>query len=268
MAKSLPVNDNALYRSFVLLAVKLLKRWRPHRGKVLFISKGYCIKYGRAVSLSEAASMRFVSRLTSIPVPKIICAFEHRGQTYLLMQRINGEMLATGWVNRSAASQATVLAELKELVREMREIPSSHCEGVANVDGGSLYDTRLPGPSSRFGPFTNVQDFHNYLRGGINSHPGNSPEVTQLVEFHGVGWPLVMTHADLSSQNILARGDKIVAIIDWETAGWYPAYWEYTTACQVNPQNSFWRKEIDHFLKPYPAELEMEVIRLKNFAGF
>lgn len=52
-------------------------------------------------------------------------------------------------------------------------------------------------------------------------------------------WPLVFTHGDLSRLNILARGDDIVGIIDWETAGWYPSYWEYTTACQVNPQNSF-----------------------------
>lgn len=38
--------------------------------------------------------------------------------------------------------------------------------------------------------------------------------------------PIVFTHGDLSSLNILARVDDIVGIIDWETAGWYPSYWE------------------------------------------
>ena len=39
--------------------------------------------------------------------------------------------------------------------------------------------------------------------------------------------PIVFTHGDLSSFNIVARVDGIVGIIDWETAGWYPSYWEY-----------------------------------------
>jgi hypothetical protein len=46
-----------------------------------------------------------------------------------------------------------------------------------------------------------------------------------------------------------------VGIIDWETAGWYSSYWEYTTACQVNPQILSWAHEIDKFLTPMPEEL-------------
>jgi hypothetical protein len=57
----------------------------------------------------------------------------------------------------------------------------------------------------------------------------------------------------------------IVGIIDWETAGWYPSYWEYTSAHQVNPQNSFWADEIDNFLQPMPDELKMEQTRQKYF---
>lgn len=77
--------------------------------------------------------------------------------------------------------------------------------------------------------------------------------------------PPVFTHGDLSSLNILVRSDEVVGIIDWETAGWYPSYWEYTTACQVNPRNPFWREQIDKFLEPMPGELEMDQVRLKYF---
>jgi serine/threonine protein kinase len=268
MANSLPVNDNALYRILVLVTIKLLKRWRPHRGNVLLISNGLCIKHGRLVSLSEAASMRFISHSTSIPVPKVVCAFERRGRTYLVMKRIDGDMLGAGWLKRSARSQVKILAQLREMIQEMRRISPAHCGGVSNIDGGSLFDCRLPGPSLRFGPFRNIQDFHSYLRGDINFHPGNDPNVNELITFHRADWPLVFTHGDLSSLNILVRGDEVVGIIDWETAGWYPAYWEYTTACQVNPQNSFWRDEIDRFLDPYPTELAMEKIRWKYFGDF
>jgi len=56
--------------------------------------------------------------------------------------------------------------------------------------------------------------------------------------------------------------------VDWETAGWFPSYWEYTTACQVNPQKSFWIEEISKFLDPFPAEQAMEKIRQKDFGDF
>lgn len=78
----------------------------------------------------------------------------------------------------------------------------------------------------------------------------------------------VLTHGDLSSLNILVRGDTVVGIIDWETAGWFPLYWEYTCASNVNPQNEFWRQEVDKFMTPMPHELRMEGIRQKYFGDF
>lgn len=116
------------------------------------------------------------------------------------------------------------------MVRDMRAIPPLQPQGIANVDGGQLFDCRVPGPSPRFGPFDHIADFHTYLRHGIQYDPGNEPEVNKLIDLHGGCWPLVFTHGDLTSLNVLVRGDRIVGIIDWETSGWYPAYWEYTNA--------------------------------------
>ncbi|KIW45112.1 uncharacterized protein PV06_03526 [Exophiala oligosperma] len=212
--------------------------------------------------------MRFISKHTSIPVPKVICAFTHHDQTYIVMQRIQGYMLGSGWVHRGPESQRSLLSQLKDMIREMRSIPPSPGQGIANVDGGKLYDCRLPGSSLRFGPFLCVADFHSHLRQGIRFHPGHEPEVNKLVDLHNGQWPLVFTHGDLSSLNILVRGDQIVGIVDWETSGWFPAYWENTTACQVNPQNSFWRNEVNRFLDPLPLELSMEHIRQKYFGDF
>jgi aminoglycoside phosphotransferase (APT) family kinase protein len=40
---------------------------------------------------------------------------------------------------------------------------------------------------------------------------------------------ITFTHGDLSSSNILVEDGHISAILDWETAGWLPEYWEFTT---------------------------------------
>lgn len=43
--------------------------------------------------------------------------------------------------------------------------------------------------------------------------------------------PLLFTHGDRQRKNIIVNQDDYsVAIIDWEFAGWYPSYWEYTRA--------------------------------------
>jgi thiamine kinase-like enzyme len=94
----------------------------------------------------------------------------------------------------------------------------------------------------------------------------HEPEISELISQQDkLQSAPVFTHGDLSSLNVLASGDEIVGIIDWETAGWYPSYWEYTTAWNVNPQNQFWRDEVDRFLQPMHEELEMEKTRLKYF---
>lgn len=216
--------------------------------------------------LSEASTMHFVAQNTSIPVPKVLCAFTHSGINYIVMERIQGEMIGFRWVKRSEESKARLLSQLKEMIQEMRELQPPEGMGVANSDGGSLYDCRLPGSSLCFGPFRTVRDFHRHLRTGLDFDGIDvNAEVQDLVKQQNKDWPLVFTHGDLSSLNILASEDKIVGIIDWETAGWYPSYWEYTTACQVNPQNSFWINEIDKFLIPMPEELSMERTRQKYF---
>ncbi|KAK3172936.1 hypothetical protein OEA41_006262 [Lepraria neglecta] len=265
---SKPINATWVRRFGTLAAVALLKRVRPRKGTILVLSHRLCIKYGDRVDLSEASAMHFIAQHTSIPVPKVHCAFAHRDNTYIVMEHIDGEMIAQGWMSRSDESKAKIHSQLKEFIHEMRRIPPPR-SGVANVDGGSLFDPRISVPTWRFGPFTSIQAFHEFLHDGLRPGPIMPPGVNDLIAQHEGPWPPpTFTHGDLSSLNILAKGDQVVGIVDWETAGWFPSYWEYTTACQVNPQNSFWIGEIDKFLDRFPAEQAMEKIRQKYFGDF
>jgi aminoglycoside phosphotransferase len=268
-SQSQPINATASKRFLTLLAIKLLKRFRKRYGSVLFLSDKICVKYGSLVNLSEASTMQFVAKHTSIPVPRVYCAFVHQDRTYIVMERIHGEQVRAGWVWRSKGSQAKILNQLKKMIEELRRITPPPGTGVASVDGGSLYDVRMPGSSNRFGPFRTIEEFHRHLRNNLETHPEHIPEIAQLIAQQDKPWPgPVLTHADLSSLNILAAGDEVTGIIDWETSGWYPAYWEYTSAWNVNPYNEFWREEVDKFLQPMPEALEMEKIRIKYFSAF
>lgn len=159
------------------------------------------------------------------------------------------------------------------MIEQLRNISPPKDMGVANVSGGPIYDQRLP-KSSVWGPFRSIHDFHTKLRDGVEAGSvrddgASPPGLTELISFHNQPWPRsVFTHGDLSSFNIIVRGDDVIGIIDWETAGWMPPYWEYTSAWNVNPQNQFWQKEIDKFLDPLPEALDIGGIRRKYFGDF
>ncbi|KAG8358290.1 hypothetical protein FVEN_g4216 [Fusarium venenatum] len=123
------------------------------------------------------------------------------------------------------------------MVTELRSVTPPEGTKVSSIEGGPFYDCRLP---SRlyWGPYASVRKFHEALVDNIpwDAEYTNYPDLVELFEFYRqVENEIVLTHGDLSSLNILARGDRVVGIVDWETAGWFPAYWEYTTARYVNP---------------------------------
>jgi aminoglycoside phosphotransferase len=264
-----------LLRLFTLATTKLvtqryLKKAFAHpSGAVFFLN--FCIKIGASETLAEAHALRFIAEHTSIPVPKVHHAFINRGKTYILMERIRGETISKRWHSLSDTSKALIFQQLRTMIEELRSV---QCESpaVSNLEGGPIYDCRLP-KTTFWGPFEPIDDFHVALRNNVTSdllqgpiHSSVTPailsDVKEVVVFHeSVKRPPVLTHGDLSSFNILVRDDKVMGIIDWETAGWLPYYWEYTTAWQSNPRNLFWRREVINFLDPYEEELRMDKLR-------
>lgn len=150
----------------------------------------------------------------------------------------------------------------------MRALKQS-TSGVQGVDGSKLYDMRIPQGTRGFGPFDSIREFHSFLTDGVEISKDQFPEVNKLLMMQErSNYTTCFTHGDLNSANILVDGDKVVGIVDWDTCGWYPEYWEYTTAWNVNPYNEFWRDEVGKFLQEYPEALEMERIRRKYFSEF
>ncbi|KAF4485567.1 kinase-like domain [Fusarium agapanthi] len=269
------INSGLLMRLLTLFLYNLNKipcvhRLRKHPGRILLVSSKLCIKATAFTALTEAKTMQFVANNTSIPVPRVYCSFEHKGRVYILMGRIQCRDLSQDWTQRSKASKARILAQLKTLITELRSIPPPDGVGVANVDEGPIFDQRLP-DKSFWGPFATIREFHQELRRHIELRDGEEafPGLRELVDLRNGRWEgPVFTNGDLSSLNIMAVGDTVTGMVDWESAGWMPPYWEYTSAWHVNPGNTFWRDAIDGFPTPLPHESEMERIRRQYFGEF
>ncbi|KAI5464362.1 kinase-like domain-containing protein [Mariannaea sp. PMI_226] len=265
----LAINNTALHRLLTRLALKttalLYRRNRP----CVPISKHVIVKTGPFAHLTEAATMSFVTANTSIPVPRIYCSFVHKNRAFLVMERIRGSSLAEAWRTLSDADLENIFSQLRRIFQELRALPLPPGTGVESCQGGSLRDSRIARSKPRFGPFKTIHGFHLWLREDLKpeEHPTREDDedwkrIKEMVAKQDGPWPPpVFTHGDLNPFNILVRGDRIVAIIDWEFAGWYPCYWEYTSAWCGNLTRQAWQDLLTKFLDTYPVELEMEKTR-------
>ncbi|OAX85359.1 hypothetical protein ACJ72_00248 [Emergomyces africanus] len=291
---NLAINNTRLNRFLTLLALNTVTRFYTRNGDCIPISKHKIVKTGIWVHLTEAATMKFVAEnTTSVPVPRVYCSFVHKNRAYIVMQRMQGADLPEEWRKRkwSDESLEKIFAQLRAMFLELRSLkpeasqpppPGAALVGgeggrVESCVGSSLRDVRNPRSLPRFGPFKTIQQFHSWLREDLQpkQFPGREndqdwQDIKEMVDWQDGPWdaPPVFTHGDLNPFNIIVHGDDVVGIVDWECAGWYPYYWEYTSAWWGNVTRTGWQDLLDKFLQPFPNELRMEVIRQKWWGEF
>jgi aminoglycoside phosphotransferase len=267
--EGLAINDSLVRRFLTIFALNTTGRVYGYNGPCVPLSKHLIVKTGPFSHLTEAATLRFVASKTSIPVPRVHCAFVRKNRAIIVMDRIEGVSLPEAWKTLSIADRDSIFEQLRAMFRELRSLPPPPGVGVESCVGGPVRDSRIPRSWPRFGPFKTIHEFHLWLRHGLrpDDHPDHEDDddwkdIKAMVEKQDGPWPPpVFTHGDLNPTNILVRGDQVVGIIDWEFAGWYPCYWEYTSAWQAHLTRHGWEDSILKFLDPHPEALKMEITR-------
>lgn len=84
------------------------------------------------------------------------------------------------------------------------------------------------------GPFRSVKEFNDWFS-GLYLRPVPDPEnIPDPFRQHlPDDSEIVFTQGDLHQSNIIVSSSepvRVLAVIDWEQAGWLPAYWEDRTA--------------------------------------
>ncbi|KXS98992.1 hypothetical protein AC578_6163 [Pseudocercospora eumusae] len=221
--------------------------------------------------------MELIAENTSISVFNVYCSFVHKHQAYTVMDRVRDKScMPYGAHCPRSLDKICFGNKLKRIFDELRALKPPKGVVVQSYMGGSLHDSGIPHCLTRFGPFKTIQDFRLWLRGG---HRLSSTEekqdhqdwrkIKEMATKQDGHWPPpVFTHGDLNPNNTFVPNDNIVGIIDWEFSGWYPNYWEYTSACYGNKLRPYWQNVLDQFLQPYSDEHEMEITRQKWWGDF
>ncbi|KAI0406625.1 kinase-like protein [Xylaria palmicola] len=197
------------------------------------------------IKASEAEVMRFVCENTTIPVPRVHATTP----TSITMDYVEGTTLSESWNDLSDAERTEVGAQLRDYINQLRAIKGSYIGGFGRT--AAVESRRF---SSEGGPFDTEAEWNEFLlEGVVSSFPVILRDMlsTQLRTDHEI----VLTHGDLHPSNIIVRDGRVVAIIDWERAGFYPEYLEFLRALRSpNWRVGYYSALLDIFPCRYDAE--------------
>ncbi|KAF2176980.1 phosphotransferase enzyme family protein [Zopfia rhizophila CBS 207.26] len=215
------------------------------------------VKFGPRISTSEALCLWAVRKFlpNQVPVPEVYGWDNDGRHVFIYMQLIRGPSLLERYDSLNHHDKQAVCQDLRMIMSRLRAMRQS------SISHGPIRDRILDGQPTP-GPFPNIASFHNWFSWLWRRHspePENIPDPwRKLLADDG---PIVFTHADLHRNNIIitpTSPPRVLAIIDWEQAGWYPDYWEYCKAVYSVGDWEDWRANgwIDSFLTPQPLLIE------------
>ncbi|KAF9466195.1 kinase-like domain-containing protein [Collybia nuda] len=167
----------------------------------------------------------FVREHTSICVPLVHLVFKQNGCMYIVMQHIDAPTLEQQWDNLDEDMRATSASQSGEALRQLLalENPTSRPRPLNNTKccgpWFAMYDA---------GPFENHSSLVHWLNHKIEATAKHAEKFTE-------NYRLVFTHQDLALRNLMLDKKAQLWIIDWELAGWYPAYFEYACVASMVP---------------------------------
>ncbi|EAS28676.2 uncharacterized protein CIMG_07422 [Coccidioides immitis RS] len=227
---------------------------------------GLILKWSDGTRLEEVLTME-VARRAGLPVPKVICYGDHPDTPHapvsILMTRIPGDELGRVYKTLSDTERDSIQLQLKGYLEAVRRWKSPWGENrICSLVGTAIRSIRVP--NHLVGPFESEQEFNEYLRstawsGGFPSETEYKDALDCARKMDLMPHHIVFTHGDLKHHNILVQNGQITGFLDWESAGWCPEYWDFTTALRFIPKDYWWYNFVIGLGGgPYMAELDCE----------
>lgn len=250
LQKGREMTDDQIKHAEVLFASKHSQK------KVLKVNSTTVVKLGPDLEMTEVDNLTFIRSCTTIPVPRILNAYEKEGCKYIAMEYLDGDNLESVWPDLPNEHRKSICSELRDYLNQMRNI-SAPTAFIGSVSGGPAVDRRSLG-SVKGGPFTCEEEFNKWQ---LDQLRDNTPLLNQemYAAMHRTNHRIMFSHGDLAFHNILVRDGHITAILDWEYAGWFPEHWDFCKSLQflagTDEQYQFCKGAFD---KPYLGEFYMD----------
>ncbi|KAI1972468.1 hypothetical protein LOZ51_005976 [Ophidiomyces ophidiicola] len=190
------------------------------------------------------------------------------------MTRLPGTSLENSGDPFEPDNEGPWIHELKLCLNSMRMWRAYSDENhICSVLGTSIQSTRVP--NHIMGPFTSERGLTQYLLSAASAHGFKSREeydkaLVRAKRIDQHSHRVTFTHGDFKAHNILVDDDgHLSGFLDWESAGWYPEYWDYTTAMRFG-QNSWWYQVAmwmggDQYLEELNADIALNLLTVDSY---
>lgn len=261
-----PRNLGRLKKAWLQIRIYIAYRYR-HKSfygyGVIHISPKIMLKFQSSMIINECLTIDFIACNTTIPVPRVLDLFRAtKDRLYISMEYVDGLKLGRVWKVMSQGQQIAVLKQLQGYVQQLRGLVPPHPGATEAVSGTCCHDIRIP-QLELTGPYPDIPSFHRatgleFIRANrmekFKEHGGALDRCSRRAR--DGKYTTKFAHGDLAPRNILVdpKTYDIVSIIDWECAGWYPEWWEYTQTHRSNflVKPEWWDIFKTHVLEPYP----------------
>lgn len=194
---------------------------------------------------SEIATMRYVRKHTTLPVPEIyyhdLSPYNDVGAPFTLLEKLPGQHLYKTWDDLSLEHKKKALSEVASIVVQLSSL---HFDKIGCLTEDGLGPVINQGLEPGQGPFHSTL---GYLKAFVSADRTEDSELADALrevqkvldvfmsenEIATLQPPFAMIHADLDAQNMLfmdapdGSGPMLTGLIDWEWAHSGPKYFLY-----------------------------------------
>lgn len=244
----------------ILIDKVLEKNALPHPGEIKRFSSGqinrvYAIGNHFVIKIESdldwaRGNFRHQAEITKslkeagVPVPTVIDFNSGEGTHYLLTERLPGSNLVDKWSTLSVGQREDFIAQAAGYLQKIHTIRSNAYRlpiysqddsgtlvqaMAARIDFSRLDRTKLT-PEQR----ENVELLEQFYK-----------DHNRLLDEQGTA---VLVHNDFHFENILADGDKVTGIIDWDWASYAPADYELRSMLDYAHAPKYY---VEEHLEPY-----------------
>ncbi|KAE8423369.1 kinase-like domain-containing protein [Aspergillus pseudocaelatus] len=215
--------------------------WTPERQQ-------HC-SYNSYVKLIYEAGDR--GENTSIPVPTVLKSWEEDGHTLILMKCIPGEPLSKAWPRLSTHEKEGIAKQTAEYPLQLGKLQS---DNIQSLGGGPVYsnflfknkDFDLP-----HGPLASDDELWAHMERGLNEAITETVRI-RLRHRMPPATPYTFTHGDLTNVNVMVENESLIGIVDWETSGYFPVWWEYVyTSVADSEKDREWKTLLRKHMPDY-----------------
>ncbi|ATY59976.1 kinase-like domain [Cordyceps militaris] len=255
------------FRNLWHLVPRFLRTWTYRRmlqsregGRVVQLyeskSAGLIAKSDRG---NEAAALALLeAEAPEVLAPLLIDTFQDdEGRSIAVITQLPGVPAKTVFYRMSYEEQRQFADDLGKALAHMRRVPnrSGHLfTGISSLgrNGSKIHDRHAGYEAC--GPFETELDWTMSMTGGRPEFWRPSHPEALLSEHKSV-----FTHGDLHLFNVLVDGGKLSGIVDWESSGFYPEYWECAKSMNTG-LNAAWFRPVHRQIWQGKYEAESELV--------